>query len=186
MSKKNIVICVSWPYANNFLHLGYVASSVSGDVLARYHRANGDNVLMVSGTDSHGTKMEIKAKQQGITPKELVDGYHAGFVKTLNDYSFSFDKFSITYDKFHKDECKKIFLKLYENGYIYEKKVIRPFCDKCNKFVADTEIEITCPVCGKTTKADNCDCGYVPTEKDLEGARCLICGGSTHQRKIRY
>ncbi len=179
---KNIVICVSWPYANNFLHLGYIASSVSGDILARYHRAVGDNVLMVSGTDSHGTKMILKAKEQGITPKEVVDKYHAGFVKTLSDYSFSFDKFSITYDQYHKDKCIEIFKKLYNNGWLYEKTVTRPYCDKCGKFVADTEVSIVCPQCGKVTKADNCDCGYVPSEKDLEGAKCLVCGSTTHQK----
>lgn len=181
--KKNIVICVSWPYANNNLHLGYIASSVSGDVLARYHRMFGDDVLMVSGTDSHGTKPTIKAKQEGCTPKEIVDRYAKNFNEALNAFDFSFDKFGITYDEFHKEKCMEIFKKLYDNGYLYEKKILRPFCPKCNKFVADTEIEITCPVCGKRTKADNCDCGYVPNEADLVGAKCLVCGSQTEQKE---
>ena len=182
MDNKNVVICVSWPYANNNLHLGYIASSLSGDILARYHRMHGDRVLMISGTDSHGTKPSIKAKQQGCSPKDIVDKYHENFVEALNKFDFSFDNFGITYEDFHKDHCKEIFKKLYENGYLYEKVIKRPYCDKCNKFIADTEIEITCPVCGAKTKADNCDCGYVPNEVDLEHGKCLVCGNDTHQQ----
>ena len=185
MKQKNVVICVSWPYANNNLHLGYIASSLSGDILARYHRMHGDNVIMISGSDSHGTKLEIKAKKLGCSPKEIVDEYHKNFVEALNKFNFSFDKFGITYDPYHMEHCQEIFKKLYKNGYLYEKKILRPFCDKCNKFIADTEIEITCPECGKRTKADNCDCGYVPNEQDLEHGKCLICGNETHQKENR-
>lgn len=184
MSKKrNVAICVSWPYANNNLHLGYVASSLSGDILARYHRMVGDDVVMVSGTDSHGTKPTIKAKKEGVTPKDIVDRYHKNFLEALDLYSFSFDKYSITYDEYHKEKCMEIFKKLYDNGYLYEKKLNRPYCEECGKFVADTEIEITCPACGKRTKADNCDCGHVPTEADLDGATCLVCGKETKQKE---
>jgi len=183
MKKRNVTICVSWPYANNNLHLGYIASSLSGDILARYHRMVGDDVVMVSGTDSHGTKPAIKAKLEGVTPKDIVDRYHKNFLEALDLFSFSFDKFSITYDDYHKEKCMEIFKKLYENGYLYEKVLKRPYCAKCGKFVADTEIEITCPSCGKRTKADNCDCGHVPTEADLEGATCLVCGGHTEQKE---
>lgn len=182
IKNKNIVICVSWPYANNNLHLGYVASSLSGDVLARYHRVIGDNVLMVSGTDSHGTKIILMAKKEGISPKDVVDRYHANFVEALDLFGFTFDKFGVTYDEYHKENAKKMFEKMHKNGYIYEKTIQRPFCEKCDKFVVDTEIEIECPVCGKRTKADNCDCGYVPTEEDLVGAKCLICSDNTVQK----
>lgn len=139
--KRNIIICVSWPYANSNLHLGHIASSLSGDILARYHRMAGDDVFMVSGADCHGTKIELLSKKWGITPKEVSDKFYNNFVKTFNAYSFSFDKFAVTYGDFHKETCKKLFLKMYENGYIYEKTLNRPFCPKCNKFVADTEIE---------------------------------------------
>ncbi len=182
MSNKNVVICVSWPYANNNLHLGYVASSLSGDILARYHRMNGDRVLMVSGADSHGTKPSIKAKQQGCSPKDIVDVYYKNFIEALDKFNFSFDRFGITYEDYHKTHCQDIFKQLYNNGYLYEKTIKRPYCDKCNKFIADTEIEITCPVCGAKTKADNCDCGYVPSEQDLEHGKCLICGSETYQK----
>ena len=180
---RNITICVSWPYANNNLHLGYIASSLSADILARYHRMIGDNVLMVSGTDSHGTKPSIRAKKEGVTPKEIVDRFDANFREALKAFNFSFDIYSITYDSFHKEKVKEFVKKFYENGYLYENSLIRPYCPTCGKFVADTEIEITCPNCGRRTKADSCDCGHVPSEKDLEGATCLVCGGKTTQKE---
>ena len=185
MSNKNVVICVSWPYANNNLHLGYIASSLSGDILARFHRQNGDRVLMISGSDSHGTKPAIKAKLQGCSPKDIVNVYHENFKEALNAFDFSFDRFGITYEDYHKDHCKEIFKKLYNNGYLYEKVNKRPYCPTCGKFVADTEVEIICPECGAKTKADNCDCGYVPSEKDLENGTCLVCGSKTQQKDNR-
>ena len=129
--KRNVTICVSWPYANNNLHLGYIASSLSGDILARYHRMVGDDVLMVSGTDCHGTKPEIKAKQEGVTPKDIVDRYDANFRKALKVFNFSYDIFAKTYDEFHKEKCMEMFKRLYDNGYLYEKVVKRPYCEHC-------------------------------------------------------
>lgn len=183
MSNKNVVICVSWPYANNNLHLGYIASSLSGDILARYHRMNGDRVLMISGSDSHGTKPSLKAKAQGCSPKDIVDVYHKNFTEALNAFDFSFDRFGITYEEHHKELTKEMFKKMYENGYLYEKVNMRPYCPTCAKFVADTEVQITCPVCGALTKADNCDCGYVPNDQDLENSSCLVCGTKTQQKE---
>ncbi|MBO4569601.1 MAG: class I tRNA ligase family protein, partial [Clostridia bacterium] len=178
-----ITVCVAWPYANNNLHLGHISGLISGDVLARYHRMAGDNVLMVGGTDSHGTKPSIKAKLEGVTPKDIVDRYHNNFKETFDKFNFSYDLYSITYDPYHKEKVQEFTKKFYKNGYLYENKLIRPYCPHCQKFVADTEVEITCPNCGKRTKADSCDCGFVPSEKDLDGATCLVCGGKTEQRE---
>lgn len=180
---RYITICVAWPYANNNLHLGHISGLISGDVLARYHRMVGDHVMMVGGTDSHGTKPSIKAKLEGVTPKDIVDRYDANFREAFNKFNFSYDLYSITYDPYHKEKVKEFTKLFYKNGFLYENKLVRPYCPTCGKFVADTEIEIVCPNCGKTTKADSCDCGHVPSEQDLEGAKCLVCGGKTEQRE---
>nr|MCR5553564.1 methionine--tRNA ligase [bacterium] len=116
-------------------------------------------------------------------PKDIVDRYHNNFKETFDKFNFSYDLYSITYDPYHKEKVQEFTKKFYKNGYLYENKLIRPYCPHCQKFVADTEVEITCPNCGKRTKADSCDCGYVPNEKDLEGATCLVCGGKTEQRE---
>ena len=178
MNMRNIVIGLSWPYANSFLHLGHVASSLPADVLARYHRIVGDNVVFVGGTDCHGNKPVEKAKIRNIKPIDVVNEYHENFKTVFNMMQFSFDLYAKTADKEHIEKVKPLFLKMHENGYIVERIEMRPFCHKCNKFVQDNQVEIICPRCGNRTKADNCDkCGYIPLEKDMASAICRTCGG---------
>lgn len=182
---RKILIGLSWPFANNELHLGHISSSIPADILARYHRMVGDDVLLVSGTDSHGTKIELRAKKEGVSFKEIVDRNHHKFLETFEDFDMSFDLYSVTYDQFHETKVKELVKQMHRNGHIVPKIENRPFCPKCGKFVVDTELKIVCPVCGKDMKGDNCDCGYVPSEKDLKNATCLICGEKTVQKENR-
>lgn len=180
MEKRNILIGGAWPYANSSLHLGHIAGLISGDVLARYFRLKGDNVLYVSGTDSHGTPITERAKKEGRTPDEIVDHYHEEFTKMFNGYNFSYDLYSKTKDEYHKTKVQELFKKLYDNGFLYEKYEDQVYCEKCGKFLADREISITCPVCGDETKGDQCDkCLHVPTVEELFGGTCLECGSKT-------
>ncbi len=177
--KKNVLIGGAWPYANNSLHVGHVAGLISGDVIARYHRQIGDNVLYVSGTDCHGTPITIRAKKEKTTPKDIAEKYHEEFEKCFNDMQFSYDLYTKTEDEFHKKKVQELFKKMYDNGYIYEKMDLQPYCENCQKFVADRELLLTCPNCGKETKGDMCDCGYEPKSEDLNNAICQHCGKQT-------
>ncbi|MBE5820002.1 MAG: methionine--tRNA ligase [Clostridiales bacterium] len=180
---KNVLIGGAWPYANNSLHLGHLAGLISGDVLARYHRLIGDNVLYVSGTDCHGTPITERAKREGKTAEEIANFYHEEFVKTFNAISFSYDLYSKTHTDYHFEKVKEIFKRLYDNGYIYEKIEPQAYCEKCNKFLQDREIQIVCPKCGETTKADQCDaCTYTPTMEEVKDGVCLACGEKTVQK----
>lgn len=180
---KNILIGGAWPYANNSLHLGHLAGLISGDILARYHRINGDNVLYVSGTDCHGTPITERAKKEGRTPKEIAEQYHEEFVKTFNAMSFSYDLYSKTETEYHAKKVQEIFKKLYDNGYIYKKIEPQAYCEKCNKFLQDREIQIKCPECGEITKADQCDnCGHTPSVEELKDGVCLSCGSKTIEK----
>ena len=172
MEKRNILIGGAWPYANSSLHLGHIAGLISGDILARYHRQIGDNVIYVSGTDCHGTPITERAKKEGITPKEICENYHKEFTEVFNKLNFSYDLYTKTEDEFHKEQVKEIFRKIYDNKHIYEKLEPDNYCENCNKFVADRELKLNCPECGAETKGDQCDCGYVPTKVDLVGAIC--------------
>ena len=174
--KRNILIGGAWPYANNSLHIGHIAGLISGDVMARYFRQIGDNVLYVSGTDCHGTPITIRAKKENKNPKEIAESYHKEFKKCFEDMQFSYDLYTKTEDEYHKEKVKELFKKMYNNGYIYAKKDLQPYCDKCSKFVADREVILKCPSCGNETKGDMCDCGYEPKEEDLLNAKCIECG----------
>ena len=181
--RRKIVVGGAWPYANNSLHLGHIAGLISGDILARYHRQKGDEVIYVSGTDCHGTPITQRARKEGITPKEIAEGYNKEFAETFKSMYFSYDLYGKTEDEFHIKNVQEMFRKIYNNGYIYEKEDQQPYCENCQRFLADRELILTCPSCGKESKGDQCDCGYIPTEEDLEGAICVECGSKVHLKK---
>ena len=188
-SKRNILIGGAWPYANSSLHLGHIAGLISGDVLARYFRTKGDNVLYVSGSDCHGTPITERAKKEGISPREIAEKYDKEFNRMFDGYQFSYDLYSRTFEDYHKDKVKILFRKLYDNGYIYEKLENQAYCEKCNKFLADREIILTCPECGEETKGDQCDaCLHVPTTEELKAGNCIECGSKIVERenKVLY
>ena len=188
-SKRNILIGGAWPYANSSLHLGHIAGLISGDVLARYFRTKGDNVLYVSGSDCHGTTITERAKKEGISPREIAEKYDEEFNRMFDGYQFSYDLYSRTFEDYHKDKVKILFKKLYDNGYIYEKLENQAYCEKCNKFLADREIRLTCPECGEETKGDQCDaCLHVPTTEELKAGNCIECGSKIVEKenKVLY
>lgn len=177
-----ILIGGAWPYTNYKLHLGHVAGLIGGDLLARYHRAKGDDVIYVSGSDCHGTPITERAKKEHTTPLEICEKYHKGFVNAFNKMDFSYDLYTKTHTEYHAEKVKEFIKRIYENGAIYEKVEPQAFCEKCNKFMADRELQIVCPKCGNVTKCDSCDCGYTPTDEDLIGATCIECGSKVVQR----
>ena len=186
---RNIVIGNAWPYANSSLHLGHIAGLISGDILARYYRLNGDNVMLVSGSDCHGTPITERARKEGTTPDAIASHYDDEFRELFKKLNFSYDLFSATKTEYHKKKVQELFKKLYDNGYIYEKIEPQCFCEKCNKFLADREVVLTCPECGEETKGDQCDnCLHVPTSEELIGSNCIVCGSKTVQKdnKILY
>lgn len=176
--KRNVLVGGAWPYANNSLHLGHLAGLISGDVLARYHRLKGDNVIYVSGTDCHGSPITRRAKEEKKSPEEISKLYDEEFRKTFLDFGFSYNLYTLTHTDYHIEKVQEIYKKLYDNGYIYEKIEPQSFCEKCNKYLIDREILITCPKCGnKDAKADQCEeCSYIPVIDDLKDGICYDCG----------
>ena len=181
--RRNILIGGAWPYANSSLHLGHLASLLPGDVLARYYRENGDNVLYISGTDCNGTPIYQRAKKEGTTAKEIAETYNEEFSQTFKSMGFSYELYGKTEDEYHKTNVQKMIRKMYNNGYIYEKEDKQPFCERCNRFLADRELKLICPVCGLESKGDQCDCGYIPTEDDFDSAICVECGEKVYLKK---
>lgn len=174
---RNILIGGAWPYANGSLHIGHIAGLLPGDVLARYHRAVGDNVYFVSGSDCHGTPVAIRAKQENKTPKEISDLYHEEFVECFEKLGFSYDAYTKTSSDAHKNFVREFHKKLYESPYVYEKEVPQAYCETCNTFLADRFVLGKCPKCGSDTRGDQCDaCGAVLEPETLENPICAICG----------
>lgn len=176
----NILVGISWPFANGDLHIGHVASSLPGDVIARYHRLKGNNVILVSGSDCHGTPIDVKALQEKKSAKEIVDICHKNFSKDFKDLGFSFNLYNRTDDPYHKEFVKEQFKKYYDYGYLYEKSEEQLYCKHCNLFLADRYIIGICPKCGANIKGDECDkCGSLLEIKNVKDTKCAICGNPT-------
>lgn len=180
----NIIIGISWPFANGELHIGHAASSLPGDVIARYHRLKGDKVILVSGTDCHGTPTEVKALKENRSPKEIVDECHVKFTKDFKDFGISFDLYNRTDDPYHKEFVQEQFIKYYNNGYLKEQEEDQLYCDHCNLFLADRYIIGICPKCGAEIKGDECEkCGSLLTIDEVKETKCAICGNTTTSKK---
>ncbi len=173
---RNILIGGAWPYANGSLHIGHIAGLLPGDVLARYHRALGDNVYFVSGSDCHGTPVAIRAKQENRTPQEISDFYHEEFVQCFKKLGFSYDVYTKTSSDEHKSFVQQFHKKLYESEYVYEKETPQAYCENCDSFLADRFVLGKCPECGKDTRGDQCDfCGTVLEPENLLEPVCAVC-----------
>ncbi len=184
---RNILIGGAWPYANGSLHIGHIAGLLPGDVLARYHRAVGDHVYFVSGSDCHGTPVAIRAKQEGRTPQEISDFYHEEFVDCFHRLGFSFDVYTKTSSDEHKKFVQEFHKKLYESEYVYEKESPQAYCESCDTFLADRFVLGKCPKCGKDARGDQCDfCGMVLEPETLVQPVCAVCGRNISFRKSRH
>ncbi len=178
MSEK-IFIAVAWPYANGSLHLGQIAGAyLPPDIFARYHRTKGNEVLMVSGSDQHGTPITIKAEQEGKKPSEIAARYHRQFLESWQRFGISFDLFTTTGTENHARVTQDIFLTLLERGYIFKDTLSQPYCPSCQRFLADRYIEGTCPFCNSPgARGDQCEaCGKPLNPAELIDPQCRICG----------
>jgi len=181
MNKEKLKIFIgnAWPYANGSLHLGHIAGLIGGDVLARYFRAKGNEVLFVSGSDCHGTPITVEADKLGIHPSVIAEKYHKEFSETLiNGLNFSYDIYTKTTTKNHTKVVQDVFLKLYNSGMIYKKEVELAYCEKDKRFLPDRYVEGECPICHfANARGDQCDnCGNILDAKDLIKPRCKLCG----------
>ncbi|MEF8878881.1 MAG: methionine--tRNA ligase [Candidatus Thermoplasmatota archaeon] len=186
---ETIYIGVAWPYANGSLHLGHIAGCyLPADIFARFNRLKGNEVLMVSGSDEHGTPVTITAEKENTTPKKIVDKYNKQHTENMEQLGISFDCFTRTTTKNHKEVVQDIFLTLSKKGYIYEKQVESFYCENCDRFLPDRYIEGECPYCGyEESRGDQCDeCGKILESENLKNVKCKICGGIPEIRSSKH
>ena len=186
---ERILIGIAWPYANNRLHLGHVAGAyLPADIFARYHRAKGNQVLMVSGSDQHGTPVTLRAEEEGVTPAEVADKYHRYFCQDWEKLGISWDLFTTTGTANHFAVAQDIFLRLLEKGHLYKQSVSQAYCDNCSRFLPDRYVEGTCPLChAPGARGDQCEhCGKPLNAAELIGARCRVCGTTPEYRESEH
>lgn len=187
MEKRDIFIGGAWPYANYYLHVGHLAALLPGDILAKYFRGKGDNVIYVSGSDCHGTPITERAKKEGVSPKEIATFYHEQFVKTFNNLGFEYDEYSNTMSEHHIKYVEEQFRKMVENGYVYEKEELQDYCEKCESFLSDREIVGICPHCHGKSTGDQCEvCGDSLDSSEVLDKHCKKCGSKTVMKENKH
>ena len=178
-SSRHILAAPAWPYANGPRHIGHVSGfGLPCDMFSRYHRMAGDKVLMVSGTDEHGTPIQVQADAEGVTARELADRYNRVITEDLTGLGMSYDLFTRTTTKNHYAVVQEIFSGLYDNGYIFAKSTLGAVSPSTGRTLPDRYIEGTCPICGyDSARGDQCDnCQNQLDPVDLINPRSKING----------
>jgi methionyl-tRNA synthetase len=177
--RTHVLTAVAWPYASGPRHIGHVAGfGVPSDVFSRYQRMAGNQVLMVSGTDEHGTPILVAADNEGAAPREVADRYNRVIAEDLRALGLSYDLFTRTTTKNHYAVVQDIFLGLLNNGYIFPRTTLGAISPSTGRTLPDRYIEGTCPICGfDGARGDQCDnCGNQLDPTDLINPRSRING----------
>ena len=177
MSEK-ILVAVAWPYVNGPPHLGHIAgNTLPADIFARFNRMIGNDVLMVSGSDQHGTPVALKAKEENVHPREISEKYHAIWSIMNEKMGFTFDLYTKTGTENHKNVVQELFLKIIENGFLSEKDSEQPFSESLKMFMSDRYVLGTCKKCKNEARGDQCEtCNITIDPKDLENIKSAIDG----------
>ncbi len=186
---EKVLLGVAWPYSNGSLHIGQIVGAyLPADIFARYHRAAGNEVLMVSGSDQHGTPITVRAEQEGRTPAEVAEHFHREFLESWQRLGISWDLYTTTGTENHRRVVQDIFLKLLEKGDIYKGTMKLPYCTAEKRFLLDRYVEGACPICADpNARGDQCDnCGNILDPVDLIDPRCKFDGSRPEIRDSEH
>src|SRR5437763_761766 len=187
--QRKILVAPAWPYASGKRHLGHVVGfAVPADIFARYHRLKGNDVLMVSGTDEHGTPVMVTADREGVSPREIAERYNELTREDLRDLGISYDCFTRTTTQNHAAVTRDIFRTLYEHGCLIEQTTLGAFSATTGNTLPDRYIEGTCPICGfPEARGDQCDnCGNQLDPADLINPHSIIDGSTPEFRETTH
>ena len=186
---KPVLVAVAWPYASAKIHVGNITGAyLPADILARYHRLRGREVLMVSGSDSHGTPVTVRADEEGTTPEEVYKRFHKDFIELFQRMGLTYDIFTSTHTSNHYDVADKLFLSLKEKGYLYTETSLQWYSTAQEKFLPDRYVEGTCYFCGKSgARSDQCDnCGHLLEAEKLLDPKSKIDGSTPELRETTH
>jgi methionyl-tRNA synthetase len=185
---KRRLITSALPYVNNVPHLGNLIQVLSADVFARFCRLRGYETLYVCGTDEYGTATETKALEEGVSPRELCDRFHALHKDIYSWFGISFDKFGRTSTARQTEIVQSIFKDLDAKGLIKAQTIEQLYCEHCGRFLADRYVRGTCPSCGYDgARGDQCEnCGKLLDPTELKDPSCSTCGATPHLKSTTH
>ena len=184
-----VLVCVAWPYASADIHVGNMTGShLPADIVARYHRMRGRQVLMVSGSDSHGTPITVRADAENSTPLEVYQRFHHDFIDLFQKTGISYDCFTSTHTENHFDVAQKMFTVLKDNGFLYTDVQKQWYSPAQQRFLPDRYVEGTCYICGyESARSDQCDrCGNLLESEKLLDPRSKIDGSTPELRETEH
>lgn len=186
---EHVLIAIAWPYANADIHVGNITGShLPGDIVARYHRMRGREVLMVSGADAHGTPITIKADEQGKTPYDIYQSYQPRFIELFEKLGISYDLFTSTHTQNHFDIAQKVFLTLLENGFLHTEISKQWYSESQSRFLPDRYVVGTCYLCGaERQRSDQCEqCGQALDPEKLIDPRTVLDDSTPSLRETEH
>jgi methionyl-tRNA synthetase len=185
---KRRLITSALPYVNNVPHLGNLIQVLSADVFARFCRLRGYETLYICATDEYGTATETKALEEGVTPRELCDRFHAIHRDIYSWFGIAFDKFGRTSAPRHTEITQSIFKDLDEAGYVKSQTIEQLYCDHCGRFLADRYVKGICPSCGYDgARGDQCEnCGKLLDPTELKEPQCSTCGATPRPQSTTH
>ena len=186
---KRYLVTTALPYANGPVHIGHLAGVyVPADIYVRYLRLRGRDVVFIGGSDEHGVPITIKARQEGVSPQDVVDRYHALIKDSFNRFGISFDIYSRTTSTIHHQTASEFFRKLYDNGQFVEKETGQYYDEEARQFLADRYITGTCPHCGnERAYGDQCEqCGTSLNATDLINPRSTLSGSTPVMKPTKH
>lgn len=186
---EHILAAVAWPYANAEIHVGNLAGSyLPADIFTRYHRLKGNHVLMVSGSDSHGTPITVRAEAEDVSPVEIYQRFHEGFLDLYQQLGLTYDLFTSTHTENHFKVSQSMFKALLENGFMYPETQPQWYSPAQKRFLPDRYVEGTCAICGyEGARSDQCDnCGSLLDPSKLKNPRSKIDGSEPELRETEH
>jgi methionyl-tRNA synthetase len=185
----NILIAIAWPYANADIHVGNITGThLPGDIVARYHRLKGNRVLMVSGTDAHGTPVTLAADKAGLPVELVYKGYHDGFLSLFQRAGISYDLFTTTHSQNHFRVSQAMFSALRKNGFLFKQSSKQWYSPAGSRFLPDRYVEGTCYICGFAgARSDQCDnCGNVLEPEKLIDPKATTGEGALELKETEH
>ena len=186
---KRHTLTAALPYTNGPIHIGHLAGVyIPADIYARYLRNKGDNVAFICGSDEHGVAIAIKAKKEGVTPKQIIDKYHKMILNSFDDFGISFDNYSRTSSKIHHETAQEFFRDLDTKNVFIEKTSEQLYDEKAQQFLADRFVVGTCPICkNKEAYGDQCEsCGSSLNSSDLIDPKSTLSGEIPVKRSTKH
>ncbi len=186
---KRTLVTSALPYANGPIHIGHLAGVyVPADIYVRYLRLKGEEVIFIGGSDEHGIPITVKARNEGVTPQDIVDKFHYLIKDSFEKFGISFDIYSRTTSEIHKQTASEFFLKLFEKGAFIEMETEQYYDEEARQFLADRYIIGTCPICGyEHAYGDQCEeCGTSLSPTDLINPKSMLSGSTPVMRKTKH